>query len=133
MIGVIFYVTKCYQLQMPYFLQLRNTGCIKFVSWTSQVIQESISYCLAGLRYSLFAYLAFICLYLSFDRLKFPLLKKCFSDLNLYEAVRSSDLVVQLKLKCLQMKPTHDDIIEAKEVYSQLSFEIYQGKLMLCN
>ena len=31
------------------------------------------------------------------------------------------------------MKPTHDDIIEAKEVYSQLSFERYQGKLMLRN
>ena len=29
------------------------------------------------------------------------------------------------------MKPPHDDIIEAKEVYMQLSFEIYKGKLML--
>ena len=37
-----------------------------------------------------------------------------FSDLNLYEAVTSSDLVVQLKLKFLLMKPTHDDIVEAK-------------------
>ena len=46
------------------------------------------------------------------------LLRKCFSDLNLYEAVSSSDLVVQLKLK-----PTHYGIIEAKEVYIQLSFE----------
>ena len=32
----------------------------------------------------------------------------------------SSNLVVQLKLKCLLKKPTHDDdIIEAKEVYIQ--------------
>ena len=31
------------------------------------------------------------------------------------------------------MKPTHDDTIEVKEVYSQLSFEKYKGKLMLYN
>ena len=35
---------------------------------------------------------------LPLDGLKSPLLKKCFSDLNLYEAVKSSGLVVQLKL-----------------------------------
>ena len=70
---------------------------------------------------------------LSFDGFKSPLLKKCFSDLNLYEAVTSSGLVVQLKLKCLLMKPTYDDIIEAKEVYSQLSFERYKGRLILRN
>ena len=29
------------------------------------------------------------------------------------------------------MKPTHDDIIEVKEVYIQLSFERYKVKLML--
>ena len=45
----------------------------------------------------------------------------------------SSDLVVELKLKLLLMKPTHDDIIEAKEIYIQLSFERYKGKLMLRN
>ena len=45
------------------------------------------------------------------------IIKKCFSDLNLYEAVKSPGLVVQLKQKCLLTKPTHDDIIEAKEVY----------------
>ena len=28
-----------------------------------------------------------------------------------------SSLVLQLKLKCLLTKPTHDDIIEAKEFY----------------
>ena len=49
------------------------------------------------------------------------------------EAVKSSDLVVQLKLKFLLMKPTHDDIIEAKEVYIQLSFVRYKLKLMLRN
>ena len=40
---------------------------------------------------------------------------KYFTDLNLYEAVTSSDLVVQLNLKCLLMKQTYDDIFEAKE------------------
>ena len=31
------------------------------------------------------------------------------------------------------MKPTHNDIIDAKEVYSQLSFEKYKGKLLMRN
>ena len=101
---------------------------IKFVSWTSLVIEDSLSCCLASLRYSPFAYLTYICLYL-----KPPQLKKCFSDLNLYEAVKSSDFVVQLKLKFLLMKPTHDEISEAKKVYIQLSFERYKANLMLCN
>ena len=65
------------------------------------------------------------------DGLKSPLLEKCFSDLNLYEAEKSSGLIVQLKLKCLLMKQTHDDIIEANEVKIQQSFERYKGKLML--
>ena len=43
----------------------------------------------------------------------------------------SSSSVVQLKLKCLLKKPAHDDIIEAKEFYIQLSFERYTGKLVL--
>ena len=65
---------------------------------------------------------------LSFDGLKSPLLKNCFRYLNLYEeAVNSSGLVVQLKLKCLLMKLAHGDIIEAKGVYSQLSFERLKG------
>ena len=68
----------------------------------------------------------------SFDGLKFPLLKKCFNDLNLYKAVKSSGLFVQLKLKCLLMKPTHDEIIKATEVCIHLSFERYEGKLVLC-
>ena len=45
----------------------------------------------------------------------------------------SSSLVVQLKLKCLLKKPTHDDIIEAKEVDIQQSFGRYKGKLVLRN
>ena len=45
----------------------------------------------------------------------------------------SSDLVVQFKLKFLLMMPTQDDIIEAKEVYIQLSFEKYKVKLLLHN
>ena len=60
---------------------------------------------------------------LLFFGLKSPLSKKYFSDLNLYEAVKSSGSVVQLKLKCLLMKPTQDDIIKTKKVYSQLSYE----------
>ena len=58
-----------------------------------------------------------------FNGLKSPLLKKCFSDLNVYEAVKSSGLVVQLKRQCLLVKPTHDDIIKANEVNNQMSFE----------
>ena len=44
-----------------------------------------------------------------------------------------STLVVQLKLNCLLKKPTHDDIIEAKEVYIRQSFERYKGKVLLRN
>ena len=45
----------------------------------------------------------------------------------------SSNLVVHLKLKCLLKKPTHNDIIEAKEVNNQQSFGRYKGKLVLRN
>ena len=45
----------------------------------------------------------------------------------------SSSLVVHLKLKGLLKKSTHDDIIEAKEVYIQHSFGRYKGKVVLCN
>ena len=45
----------------------------------------------------------------------------------------SSSLVIQLKLKCLLKKPTHDDIIEEQEVYIQQSFGRYKRKLVLCN
>ena len=66
-----------------------------------------------------------------FDCFKSPLLNNtCLRDLNLYEAVKSSGLVVQLKLKCLLMRPTQDDI-EAKEVYSQLSFASYKGNFFV--
>ena len=47
------------------------------------------------------------------------------------EQIMLSSLVVQLKLMCLGKKPNHDDIIEAKEFYIQLSFERYKGKLVL--
>ena len=47
------------------------------------------------------------------------------------EQITPSSLVEQLKLKCLLKKPTHDDIIEAKEFYLQLSFERYKRKLVL--
>ena len=74
--------------------------------------------------------LTFICLYPFNRRLK-SLLKKCFSDLKELEVIKSSGLVVRLKLKCLLMKPTHDDIIEAKEVYILMYFGRYEGKLAL--
>ena len=45
----------------------------------------------------------------------------------------SSSLVVHLKLKGLLKKPTHDDIIKAKEAYIQQSLGRYKGKLVLCN
>ena len=45
----------------------------------------------------------------------------------------SPSLVVQLKLKCLLKKPTHDNIIEAKEIYTQQYFGRYKGKLVLRN
>ena len=51
----------------------------------------------------------------SFNGLTYPLLKKCFSDLNANGALKSSGLAVQLKLKCLLMETTHEDMIEAKE------------------
>ena len=44
-----------------------------------------------------------------------------------------TSLVVNLKLKCLLKMPTHNDIIEAKEVYIQQSFERYKGNLVLRN
>ena len=65
------------------------------------------------------------CVPFSFDGLKSPLLRKCFSDLNLYEAVTSSDLVVQYKRKFLLMMPTLEGMSEAQEVYIQLSLERY--------
>ena len=65
----------------------------------SLVTEESLSYCLVGLRYSPFTYLTLICVYPLFDDLKSPIHKKYFSDLNLDEAVKSSVLVVQLKLR----------------------------------
>ena len=49
------------------------------------------------------------------------------------EQITSSSLVVHLKLKCLLKEPARDDIIEAKEVYIQQSFERYKGKLVLRN
>ena len=64
---------------------------------------------------------------------KSPLLKECLNCLIHTKQITSSSLALQLKLKCLLKKPTHDDIIEAKEVYNQQSFERYKGKLVLRN
>ena len=61
--GQLFHVTKCYQWKIPYVFKIRNTRSIEFVSWTSLVIEESLSSCLTGLRYSPFAYLTLICMY----------------------------------------------------------------------
>ena len=41
----------------------------------------------------------------------------------------SSSLAKRLEFKSWLKKPPHDDIIEAKEVYIQLSFEIFNWKL----
>ena len=49
------------------------------------------------------------------------------------EQITLSKLVEQLKLKCLLKKPTHDEFIEAKELYIQQSFGRYKGKLVLRN
>ena len=65
-----------------------------------------------------------------FNSLKSPLLKECLNGKIHTEQITSSSFVVQLKLKCLLKKPTHDDIIEAKEFYIQQSFGRYKGK---CN
>ena len=64
---------------------------------------------------------------------KSPLLKKCLNGQVHTEQLTSSSLVVQLKLKCLLKKSTHNDIIEAKEVYIQQSSGRYKGKLVLRN
>ena len=56
-----------------------------------------------------------------------------FKWLNSYGANNVVQIVVQLKLKGLLKKPTHDDIIKAKEVYIQQSFGRYNGKLVLRN
>ena len=45
----------------------------------------------------------------------------------------TSSLAVHLKLKCLLKKPTHDDIIKAREVYIKQSFGRYYGKFVLRN
>ena len=47
------------------------------------------------------------------------------------EQMTSSSFVVLLKLKCFVKKPNHDDMFDAKEFYTQLSFELYKGKLAL--
>ena len=53
-----------------------------------------------------------------------------FPRLNSFkEVVWSSFCTIQTKVLD-EIKPTHDDIIEAKEVYIQLSFEKYEGKLV---
>ena len=60
--------------------------------------------------------------------LKSLLRKKCFSDSYFYEV----GLSYTIKTKVLaEKKPTQDEIIEAKEVYIQLYFERYIGKLAL--
>ena len=54
-----------------------------------------------------------------------------FKWLNSYEANNIVKFSLTIKLKCWLQKPTHDDIIEAKGFYKQLSFERYKGKLVL--
>ena len=54
-----------------------------------------------------------------------------FQWLNSYGANNVVEFSCKVKLKCLLKKPTHDDIIDAKEFYIQLPFERYKGKLVL--
>ena len=61
--GQLFHVTKFYEWKIPYFCKSRTTSSIKFASWTLQTIEESLSYWLAGLWYSLFEYMTFNWLY----------------------------------------------------------------------
>ena len=56
-----------------------------------------------------------------------------FKWLNSYGANNTVQLSCAVKKKCLLRKPTHDDIIEAKEVYIHQAFERYKGKLVLRN
>ena len=92
-------MTKCYQLKIPYVFKLRNMRTIKFVSWT-------VSH--RGTTHILFdrSAIQHICLFDDYLFVPFHsmgekalLLKQCFSYINLYEAVKSPSLVVQLKLK----------------------------------
>ena len=56
-----------------------------------------------------------------------------FQWLNSYGANNVIEFSSTIKQECLLKKPTHDDIIEAKEFYIQqlLSFGRYKEKLML--
>ena len=56
-----------------------------------------------------------------------------FKWLNSYEANSVVQFSCTFKTKVLLKKPTHDYIIEAKEVYIHESFGRYQGKLVLRN
>ena len=56
-----------------------------------------------------------------------------FKWLNSYGANNIVQFSCTFKTKVLPKKPTHDDIIEAKEVYIQQSFGRYKGKLVLRN
>ena len=44
-------------------------------------------------------------------------------------SITSSSLAKRLEFKSWLKKPPHDDIIEAEEIYIQLSFEIFNWKL----
>ena len=56
-------------------------------------------------------------------------LKICTGDTGPEQSLVLLSLVVHPKLKCWLKKPTHGYIIKAKEVYIQLSFKRYKGKL----
>ena len=53
--------------------------------------------------------------------------------LNLNGANNVVQFSCSIKTKVFAEEPTHDDIIEAKEVYIQQSFGRYKGKLVLRN
>ena len=54
-----------------------------------------------------------------------------FKWLNSYGAKNVVQFSCTFKLKCLQKKPTQNNILKAKEFYIQLFSERYKGKLVL--
>ena len=56
-----------------------------------------------------------------------------FKWLNSYGANNVVQFSCTFKLKCFLKDPSHDDIIDGKEVYIQQTFGKYKGKLVLRN
>ena len=111
-------------------LKIKKYESIKFVSWTSLPIDESLSYCLAGLRYSPFAYLTVICLY--------PFIRFILKDAeNFYKTLYQSrdsdqeDIDLEEYVKMNDMKTLSDDQannLEGLLAYKEISKTLYNMK-----